>query len=56
MRYHIEMNNGHEFFVTTISPIDIETLGTVRWYSFRLDDDRLVYLNIAQISSIKVIG
>ena len=55
MRYPIMMNNGTEFYVTTRSPVCIDALTNARWYSFRLDNERLVYLNIAQISAIEVI-
>ena len=55
MRYRITMNNRTEFYVTTSSPVNIDALTNARWYSFRLNSDRLVYLNIAQISAIEVI-
>ena len=54
IRYHITMNNSTEFNVSTNHLIDMTNLSTARWYSFRLDNDQLIYLNIAQISSIEV--
>ena len=56
IHYHIKMNNSMEFYVSTNHLINMDNLSTARWYSFRLDNGHLVYLNIAQISSIEVMN
>lgn len=56
IRYHIVMNNLMEFYASTDHLIDMTSLSTARWCSFRLDNDHLIYLNIAQISSIEAVS